>query len=59
MGYDDIKKAVPRPESINFKTTKEEKEDIYKFCKDRNFRVSAFCRVVIAEAIKTYDENNK
>ena len=59
MSYDDIKKAVPRPEAINFKVTKEEREDIHKFCKDRNFRVSAFCRVVIAEAIKSYDEGIK
>jgi len=55
--YDDIKNVDKRREGINFKVSEKEKEDIYKFCRDNNFRVSAFCRVAIAEAIRNYDEN--
>ena len=54
--YDNIKGVAPRREGINFKVSEKEKEDIYKFCKDNNFRVSAFCRVVIAEAIRGHDD---
>ena len=54
--YDDIKNVEPRREGINFKVSDKEKQDIYKFCKDNGFRVSAFCRQAIADAIRNYDE---
>ena len=57
--YDDIKSVAPRREGINFKVSEKEKQDIYKFCEDNDFRVSAFCRVVIAEAIRDYDGKEK
>jgi hypothetical protein len=58
MSYDDIKKAIPRNEAINFKTTEKEKQDIHEFCEKNGFRVSAFCRVAIADAIRNF-ENKK
>ncbi len=50
---------TPKTKSITFKCSDEEKEIIEKFCKSKNFRVSAFCRVACMLHIKKDKKKGK
>jgi O-succinylbenzoate synthase len=45
-------KDDPKLYSVSFKVSATDKEIIENFCEENNYRVSAFCRVVILEYIR-------
>ena len=50
----------PKPQSMVFKVSKEDKAEIIKFCEDKGFRMSAFLRVAVQshmQTMKDEDEN--
>lgn len=42
----------PKTSMIGFKVNEQDKELVTEFCLERNYRVSAFCRVAVLSYIK-------
>lgn len=42
----------PKTSMVGFKVSENDKELIDEFCKERNYRVSAFCRVAVLTHMK-------
>jgi len=49
----------PKNKALSFKCSTKEKKIIEKFCKEKNYRLSAFCRVAVLSYIKNSKKGKK